>query len=583
MVWKKGRALFGFEITTFLSCVGTNKCDRNHFQGAETSRPRSVRERKKRTLKERQTCNAEEEVTEAAAKDDVVSITDKILEGSDIGTTQTDPCRQAVEEKQDSYQKMSLQLGSVSESYMSTTVDDSSKMSPPIKWKEPIRERKIQTSSLMLRRRKKIKRRNKPEPVLRLRGGCCEGEEDDEMKSSDEDDEDGGSGFKLDKKETKEPSATHEEEVSSRVGCEKEVTKEAEIDKEAMTEANIDKAVIGDAGSGREARAETNRQSVPSFDRPSLWTDWELMRQRLRPLPLDPARQPDLAYMNMTVDEAENEDGIEHYDCAKDAYRRSDAQVQVVKEAQRDQRRVAGGIYQCFEEGKEAFYLHIMKGPGKLLGLKLVCFEPSLKPAIQFETFGEIGYERYIQCSSQRVRVNLPQETDTGFIWYGHGGNKHPLSTSVYKFCERVDNDIHYSAVNCERITQAPGASQLLCSNQSCGIIFWHLSVMFFHRVKANHFQEAGQEHFAVMMLKSGEQVLLWTDKDGKQTSWSRLEHSSRYEDVHVFPGSLKRIRYVVAEGLLPDRNFSWPAYSSAIEQWNQPQPCNRIPPTSTW
>ena len=532
-----------------------------------------------------QTCYAEEEMTEEAAKDEVVSILDKILEGIDSDTAQTDPGRQAVEEKQDSDQKTELWFGSVSESDTSTTVDDSSKQdqSPPIKWKEPIRGRKIQTSSLMLRRRKKIKRRNKQTAVLRLRGGCGEVEEDDEMKSSDEDDEDGGSRSKQDKKETKEPSATHEEEVSSRVGCEKEVTKEAEINKEAMTEANIDKAVIGDAGNGREAMMETNRQNVPSLDRPSLWTDWELMRKRLRPLPLDPARQPDLAYMNMTVDEAENEDGIEHYDLAKDAYRRSDDQVQVAKEAQRDQRKVAGGIYQCREHGKEAFYLHIMKGPGKLLGLKLVRFEPSLKPAIQFETFAEMNYERYIQCSSQNVRVNLPQETDTGFIWYGHGGNNHPLSTSVYKFCECVDNNIHYSAANCERITQAPGASQLLCSNRSCGIIFWHLSVMFFHRVKANHFQEAGQEHFAVMMLKSGEQVLLWTDKAGKQTSWSRLEHSSRYEGVHVFPGSLKRIRYVVAEDLLPDFNFSWPAYSSAIEQWNQPQPFNRIPPTSTW
>ena len=536
MVWKKGRALFRFEITTFLSCLGTIKCDRNNFQGAETSRPRFVRERKKRTPKERQTCYAEEEVTEAAAKDDVVSIPDKISEGVDIGTTQTDLGRQAVKENQDFDQKMSLRLGSVSESNMSTTDDDSSKQdkSRPIKWKEPIRGRKIQTSSLMLRRRKKTKRRHKQKPVLRLRGGCGEGEEDDEMKSSDEDDE------------------------------------------EAMTEANIEKAVM-------ETGDETNRQSVLSLDRPSLWTDWELMRQRLRPLPLDPARQPDLAYMNMTIDEAENEDGIEHYDCAKNAYRRSDAQVRVAKEAQRDQRRVAGGIYQCCEDRKEAFYLHIMKGPGKLLGLKLVRFEHSSKPATEFETFGKMDYERYIQCSSQRIRVNLPQETETGFIWYGHGGNKHPLSSSVYKFCERVDNDIHYSAAGCERISQAPGASQLLCSNRSCGIIFWHLSVIFFHRVKANHFQEVGQEHFAVMMLKSGEQVLLWTDKVGKQTRWSRLEHSSRYEDIHVLSVSLERIKYVVAEGLLPDCDFSLPAYSSVIGQWNQPQPLNRIPSSSNW
>ena len=528
-------------------------------------------------------------VVEAAGKDIVEAGAKDVVQGMDSDPTQADPGCQAVEENHDSDKTTSLGLGSFSESGMSTTVDDGSKQDQcsPKTWKEPIRGRKIHTTSLLLRRKKKIKRRNKQKPVLRLRGGCGEGEEkDDGMKASDEDDDDGGSRSKQDKKETKELSATHEEEASDEFG-EKELTKGTEINKNAMPGANSDKAAMGEGGSDQEAMMETedetNRQSVLSLDRPSLWTEWELRRQRLRPMPLDPARQPDLAYMNMTVDEAENEDGIEHYDLSKDAYRRSDAQVQVVKEAQRDQRRVAGGIYQCCEEGKEAFYLHIMKGPGKLLGLKLVHFEHSHTPAIEFETFGKMDYEQYVQCSSQRVRVNLPKETDTGFIWYGHGGNKYPLSSSVYKFCERVDNDIHYSAAGCERISEAPGASQLLCSNRSCGIIFWHLSVMFFHRVKANHFEQAGQEHFAVMMLKSGEQVLLWTDKAGKQTSWSRLEHSSRYEDIHVFSVSLERIRYVVAEGLLPDCNFSLPAYSSFIEQWNQPQPLNRIPPTSTW
>ena len=332
-----------------------------------------------------------------------------------------------------------------------------------------------------------------------------------------------------------------------------------------------------------ELRKETNRQCVLSLDRPSLWTDWELERQVLRPLPLDSARRPDLAYLNMTVDEVANEDGIEHFDLAKDVYRRSDAQVQIVREAQRDQRRVAGGIYQCQEEGKETFYLHIMKGPSKLVGIKLVRVEPSQRPSIEFETFAEMDYERYVQCSSQRVRVNLPEETETGFVWYGHGGNKYLLSSSVYKFCERVDNDIHYSSGDCERVTEAPGASQLLCSNESCGVIFWHLTVIFFHRVKANHFEQAGQEHFAVMLLKSGEQVLLWTDKAGKQTRWTRLEHSHRYENVQVLPGSLERIRYVVAEGLLPNCHFSLPAYSPVIGQWEEPQPLKRIPPTCNW
>ena len=374
----------------------------------------------------------------------------------------------------------------------------------------------------------------------------------------------------------------------SKEGVDKDAMSEEGVDNEGLRETDIDKEAMGEVEAMSETEddnkgGDVNKASVLLLDRPSLWTDWELERQMFRPLPLDSARQPDLAYQNMTVDEAENEDGIEHYDLAKDAYRRTVAQVQSVREAQRDQRRVAGGIYQCREEGKEIFYLHIMKCTGKLIGIKLVRVEPSQKPAIEFETFGEMNYERYVQCSSHRVRVNLPQETDTGFIWYGHGGNKHPLSTSVYKFCERVDNDIHYSAANCERITQAPGASQLLCSNKSCGVIFWHLSLMFFHRTQANHFEEAGQEHIAVMLLKSGEQVLLWTDKAGNQTSWSWLEHSPHYENVQVFPGSLQRIRYVVAEGLLPDCDFTLPAYSSVIGQWDEPQPFQRIPSSCSW
>ena len=89
------------------------------------------------------------------------------------------------------------------------------------------------------------------------------------------------------------------------------------------------------------------------------------------------------------------------------------------------------------------------------------------------------------------------------------------------------------------------------------------------------------EEHFAVMMMKSGGQVLLWTDQAGKRTRWTRLEHSPAFEKVQVFPGSLKRIRYVVAEGLLPKCKFSLPAYSPMLRTWEEPQPLERIPSTS--
>ena len=46
------------------------------------------------------------------------------------------------------------------------------------------------------------------------------------------------------------------------------------------------------------------------------------------PPPLDSPREPNLEYLNMTVDEVANEDGIEHFDLAKDAYRRTDSSSQ---------------------------------------------------------------------------------------------------------------------------------------------------------------------------------------------------------------------------------------------------------------
>ena len=324
-------------------------------------------------------------------------------------------------------------------------------------------------------------------------------------------------------------------------------------------------------------------QNGEILERNISWDHWELNRQTLRPMPLSSPRCPDLAYMNMTVDEAQDEDGIDHYNLAKDPYRRTAAQVQAVRQAHRDQRRVAGGIYNCRDDGKENFYLHIMKGGGKLLGIKLVHYEPPQKPTVKFETFAEMAYEKYAQCSSQRVRLELPEETDTGFKWYGHGGNTYLFSSSVYKFCERVDNDIHFSAPGCERITQAPGASQLLCSNKSCGVIYWHLSVIFFHRLKPKQFEEVGQEHFALMISKSQEHVLLWTDKDGNRTCWTRLEHSSPFEKFHVYQGSLERIRFVTREGLLPQCNISLPSYSPSLWTWDEAQPFKRLPSTCNW
>ena len=525
-----------------------------------------------------------------------------------------------VEEDLDCDRGASLATTSYSGSDKSPTQDWTRQdQGPPAVWTEPRQGRKIQTTSLLLRRKRKEKRRHKQKRVLRLRGGCGDDETKDDGHDSDaEEDFDAEASSKQDDDKPDQPSTKDGGQTDRIVGDDtearpKEYTAQANEDGKRKRETFVDndgKNIVGldkDKDPSQTVRnggtcqggeknypksnasleplamsvlAGSRQGHVRSLERPASWGDWELTRQKLRPPPLDLPRQPDLAYLNMTVDEAANEDGIEHYDLAKDKYRRTTAQVHAVRQAQRDQRRVAGGIYQCQEDGKESFYLHIMKGRDKLLGIQLVQYEPPQKPRVQFGTFAKMDYERYVQCSAQRVRVNLPEETETGFIWYGHGGNQYPLSTSVYRFCERVDNDIHYSSAGCERITQAPGASQLLCSNQTCGVIFWHLSVFFFHRVKANQFEEAGQEHFAVMITKANKVDLCWTGISGNQTRWTRLEHSPPDEAVQVFPGSLQRVAYVAAEGLLPQCNFLLPAYSPILSTWAEPQPLKRIPST---
>ena len=560
----------------------------NHFKGHERSRPgfEGTRSQGKEKMKQKRASSIKEKVNEAeiSIREEVLTLEHETVEGQSTVLNLTSFKSQHYA----SVAEASKVSEGVSESdQISNNERPKQDQNPMIAWTEQKRSRKINTTSLLLKRKKNSERYKHRETVLkqapktlRLRGGGEDGggmnSEQDEPPTTDAEEassSEGGSAEQKRKRSEEKEKKKHDrknEEVENSY-CENETDSPLLVD---------GGSIQGNAGK-KTCHSGDNWQCVSS--RPDSWGQWEQDRQKLRPPPLDSPRLPDLAYQNMTVDEAGNEDGIEHFDLAKDAYRRTDAQVRAVREAQRDQRKVAGGIYQCREEGKENLYLHVMKGEGKHLGIKLVYAEQHQKPRVQFETFANMEYEKYVQCNSQRVRVNLPEETETGFVWYGHGGNTYPLSSSVYKFCERVDNDIHFSASDCDRVTPAPGASQFMCSNKSCGIIFWHLSVVFFHRTKKNHFEEAGQEHFAAMMLRSEEHVLLWTDKDGNQTRWTRLEHSPRYEKVHVFPGSVERIRYVVAEALLPQCNFALPAYSPILRTWDEPQPLKRIFSTCKW
>ena len=595
------------------------------FQGDYRRRPRCEGERNRTPSS---TANEGVTLAEPSARNVTLSVLDEIIDQIQIvASIEATSDNELQENKYNSETGSSIISDPGSQSEMLVNKDRTRKVqNTKVVWKEPIRTRKIQTTSLLLRRKRNGQsHRERHIAVLRLRGGASEANEEENRRkpvrrfstgqmniskdcidgqnfvlqrssSAPQLSIDVGVVVELDKdRKTSVEEIPLQNEKWSEVGENEVLNYEEEsfvMDKSVSVLLEMN--VLGESVKGQPAKhpneenlsefgKQTKKQSIILLEREASWRQWELDRQMLRPPPLASPRLPEMEYVNMTVDDAENEDGIEHYDLAKDAYRRTDAQVQMVRKARRDQREVAGGIYQCQEEGKESLYLHIMKGPSSFIGIKLVHFEPSQKPRVQFETFGKMEYERYVQSSSHRVRVNLPEETDTGFIWYGHGGSKDPLSSSVYKFCERVDNDMHYSAGRCERITQAPGASQLLCSNESCGIIFWHLSVIFFHCLKRNHFEEAGQEHFAVMLLRSGEQVLLWTDKADMQTRWKKLEHSPCYEKMQVWQVSRDRVRYVVAEGLLPECNFSLPAYSPIIRTWDEPRPFRRIPSTSTW
>lgn len=320
-------------------------------------------------------------------------------------------------------------------------------------------------------------------------------------------------------------------------------------------------------------------------ERPDSWKYWELDKQCLRPPPLDPPRRPDMAYVNMTVNGADNEDGMEHFSLAKDRYRRSDAQVDAIREAHRDQRRFGGGIYQCMENGKTNLFLHIMKGSTNFVIIMLLRVEQNQKPMVQFETFAKMNYEYYTYNDGVRIRKNQPEETETGFIWFGQGGSTNPLASSVYTFCERVDNDVHFSAGPCERITQAPGASQMLCSSKQCGVVSWHFSVKFFERFGKQDYQEAGQEDFALIDFKSDGrlQELLWTDKDKVRTRWRKFENVSEQETKKISKECITRVEFVIKEGLLPPSSFSPPCYSPFIDSWQEPEPLLRIPLLSSW
>ena len=74
-------------------------------------------------------------------------------------------------------------------------------------------------------------------------------------------------------------------------------------------------------------RLKRRRDNLPQYPGSNL----EKMRQR--PAPLDPPREQAMEYGNMTADVIENEDGIEFFSPCLDSYRRTEVQVQAVRDA----------------------------------------------------------------------------------------------------------------------------------------------------------------------------------------------------------------------------------------------------------
>ena len=141
---------------------------------------------------------------------------------------------------------------------------------------------------------------------------------------------------------------------------------------------------------------------------------------------------------------------------------------------------------------------------------------------------------------------------------------------------------IQLSQGQCERKTEAPGASQSVCSNTSCGIVMWHLARKCFERVHDGGFIELWQEDFALVVFRSGEK-LLWTHphRKLKQSWWERLEDSPQYDAYVPDAGSRERVQRNFEK--LPPWNFNPPSYVPEQQLWRDAKPLEREAADSRW
>ena len=347
----------------------------------------------------------------------------------------------------------------------------------------------------------------------------------------------------------------------------------------------------GDDDAGKRGREDSLDESfIPLKDlkRPRGWSAWEEKKQQ-RPAPLLPPRIPTLEYTNMTVRAIDDEDGLQVFSQYKDIYMRSEVQLQKISEAQADQRKVAGGVYRCLERGQEEFELVLHKGyKSKTIGIVLRKRTQGKVSSI-FESFGDMKYEYFKFCAHTegvRWRQQCPERTPTGYIWTGVGGEMalpDRPSSDVFVFCERVDRDTHFSQGPCERISEAPGASQSICSNPGCGLVTWHLSRKCFRRNYDGEFVEVWQEDFALVSFKSLHEKLFWThpNRQLKHSWWERLDGSPQYDAFIPDAGSRRRAQENI--GKLPPWNFPPPSYTPQQQFWSDPVPLEREAENSSW
>ena len=322
--------------------------------------------------------------------------------------------------------------------------------------------------------------------------------------------------------------------------------------------------------------------------RPGGWKLWE-DRTEQRPGPLSLPRAPLIEYTDMTVNALdENEEGGAHIPSPeKDKYRRTHEQLRAVAEAREDQRKLAGGTYKCLEGGSDNFEMKIHRGyTSKVIGIVLQKIKKGKRETV-FSSFASMRYEFFkFDQSGRRVRQALPALTNTGFIWEGFGGFALPLpSSDVLVYCERVDRDIHFSGEQCTRVREAPGASQMICSNSKCGLVVWHLSRKCFKKGEGQAFSEKWVEDFALVIFNDKTQELIWTHphRKLKRSRWERLENSEQFEPYVIDQASKQRVESVIERKCLPEYSFSTPSYAPREGGWEDREPLVRQSMKSQW